>query len=202
MEARELACFRGEQLLFQRLSFGVAAGEVVQIEGGNGSGKTTLLRIMAGLGVADEGRVLWNGMPLPRARAELCANLSWVGHRDGIKDELTPLENLRAAQSLSETTRDVDFSAVLAALGLHGRDELVCRSLSAGQRRRVALARLAVSDSKLWILDEPMTALDVAGREQLQRMIVEHAQGGGMVLYTTHQRLQLDGCESKSVRLA
>ncbi|MGB0864982.1 MAG: cytochrome c biogenesis heme-transporting ATPase CcmA [Granulosicoccaceae bacterium] len=201
LEVCELACFRGEYLLFQQLSFVVQPGDVVQIEGGNGRGKTTLLRILAGLGVADDGEVRWNGVPMPRARADFYAQLSWVGHRDGIKDELTPIENLVAAQALSERARDVDYSKVLKSLGLHGRDAVACRSLSAGQRRRVALARLAVSDAKVWILDEPLTALDVAGRERLQEMMTEHALAGGMVIYTTHQRLPLDGCNCKSVQL-
>lgn len=201
LEARELSCFRGDFLLFQQLSFEVRPGDVVQIEGSNGRGKTTLLRILGGLGIADEGEVLWNGVPMPRARTDFYSELAWVGHRDGIKDELTPIENLIAAQALSETSRDVDFSSVLKSLGLHDRDTVPCRSLSAGQRRRVALARLAVSDAKVWILDEPLTALDVAGREQLQLMMTEHAQAGGMVIYTTHQPLPLDGCNCKSVHL-
>ncbi len=202
LEARELSCFRGEHLLFHQLSFAVASGEVVQIEGGNGCGKTTLLRILAGLGVADEGQVLWAGEPLPRARPELCAKLAWVGHRDGVKDELSALENLSAAQALTERRTSVDFSALLGDLGLHDRDDVPCRNLSAGQRRRVALARLAVSDSDIWILDEPLTALDVAGREKLQQMMVSHANQGGMVVYTTHQQLPLSGCVSKAVSLA
>ncbi len=201
LEARELECFRGETLLFQQLSFTVRSGEVVQIEGGNGCGKTTLLRILGGLGVADEGQVLWDGVPMPRSRPELYSQLAWVGHRDGIKDELTAIENLQAAQAMSEHAKDVDFSLVLESLGLVDRDTIPCRSLSAGQRRRVALARLAVTDAKIWILDEPLTALDVAGREQLQRMMVEHAQMGGMVIYTTHQHLPLAGCDCKSVVL-
>lgn len=201
LEARDLACFRGDYLLFQGLSFAVRPGEVVQVEGVNGRGKTTLLRILAGLGRADEGQVLWNGVAMPRARADFYAQLSWVGHRDGIKDELTPIENLVAAQALGERARDVDLSALLASLGLCGRDDVPCRSLSAGQRRRVALARLGVGDAQVWILDEPLTALDAAGREQLQRMMVAHAQGGGMVVYTTHQPLPLEGCDSKSVQL-
>lgn len=201
LEARALSCFRGENLLFQNLSFTVSAGDVVQVEGGNGRGKTTLLRILGGLGVADEGQVLWQGVPMPRARADFYAQLSWVGHRDGIKDELTPIENLIAAQALCENSRSVDYAELLQSLGLHDRDAVPCRHLSAGQRRRVALARLAVSDAKVWILDEPLTALDVAGREQLQRMMTEHAQAGGMVIYTTHQSLPLDGCNCQSVQL-
>lgn len=201
LEARELSCFRGEYLLFQQLSFDVRPGDVVQIEGGNGRGKTTLLRILGGLGVADEGQVLWNGVPMPRSRAEFYSELSWVGHRDGIKDELTPIENLVAAQALNETAHDVDYAKVLKSLGLVDRDTVPCRSLSAGQRRRVALARLAVSDAKVWILDEPLTALDTAGKEHLQLMMTEHAEAGGMVIYTTHQRLPLDGCNCKSVHL-
>lgn len=201
LEARELSCFRGENLLFQSLSFAVRPGDVVQIEGRNGRGKTTLLRILGGLGVADEGEVLWNGVKMPRARADFYSELCWVGHRDGIKDELTPIENLVAAQALGENAREVDYSTVLKSLGLHDRDTVPCRSLSAGQRRRVALARLAVTDASVWILDEPLTALDVAGREQLQVMMTEHAQAGGMVVYTTHQPLPLEGCNCKSVNL-
>lgn len=201
LEACGLSCFRGDFLLFQQLSFEVREGDVLHIKGGNGSGKTTLLRILSGLGVADEGQVLWNGVPMPRARADLCSRLAWVGHRDGVKDELTPLENLTVAQALSETSRNLDYSKVLMSLGLRDRDAVPCRNLSAGQRRRVALARLAVSDAVLWILDEPLTALDEAGREQLQRMITEHAQEGGMVVYTTHQPLSLSGCNCTSVQL-
>lgn len=201
LEARDLTCFRGEHLLFQNLSFHVQGGEVVQIEGANGCGKTTLLRILSGLAVADEGQILWAGVPVPKCRSDYYSQLAWVGHRDGIKDELTPIENLAAAQALGETSLTVDPSKVLKSLGLVGRDTIPCRSLSAGQRRRVALARLVVSRAKLWILDEPLTALDVSGRAQLQHMMVDHAHRGGMVIYTTHQPLELQGCAMKSVTL-
>jgi len=201
LEARELTCFRGDYLLFQQLSFDVQAGEVVQIAGMNGRGKTTLLRMLAGLNVADEGEVFWGDKPLRKVRVDYYAALAWVGHQDGIKDELTPIENLRAAQSLSETSADVDLSQLLHALGLVDRDHVACRHLSAGQRRRVALARLGVVRANVWILDEPLTALDQKGREQLQSMITAHAQAGGRVVYTTHQPLPLDGCKTKTVIL-
>lgn len=191
-----LTCWRGENLLFDELSFAVQPGHLVQIAGTNGSGKTTLLRMLCGLGLPDEGEVLWCGQPVRKVREQLHDELAFVGHQDGVKGDLTPIENLTLERSLNRSRADVDPHEALEMLGLFDRDELSCRHLSAGQRRRVALARLLVTDARLWILDEPLTALDVRGRAVFEEQLLAQAERGGMVVFTTHFGLQMDGVQT------
>lgn len=201
LSARGILCYRGEHCLFRDLDIDLAPGEVMRIEGRNGSGKTTLLRILCGLVQADDGEILWNGEPISQQRSEFNAELVYVGHLEGLKGELTPLENLAMDASLNIPREGADASAALAHLGLINRDDIPCRALSAGQKRRVALARLMVTQAKLWVLDEPLTALDPAGRQVITDLIAEHARNGGMAIFTTHQALQLDGVTQLSVSL-
>jgi heme exporter protein A len=199
--ARGVLCYRGEHCLFRQLDLDLAPGEVLHVQGRNGSGKTTLLRILCGLVQADEGEILWNGESIRRCRSEFNADLIYVGHHDGLKGELTPLENLAMDQTLNVARDNADASAALATLGLHNRDDVPCRALSAGQKRRVSLARLMVTQAKLWVLDEPLTALDPAGRQAVADLLTEHAQAGGMAIYTTHQALELAGVTQRSLSL-
>ena len=184
LEVRSLAVSRGPARLFQDLSFALAAGELLALRGPNGSGKTTLLRCVAGLTRPDAGEILWDGVRGP------AQDLLYAGHAPGIKDDLTAEENLELALRLRGQA--VDATAIrgaVAAVGLERRRLLPARRLSAGQRRRIGLARLALDDAKLWILDEPLTALDRAGEELLAQRLAEHAARGGLALVATHHDL-------------
>ncbi len=176
-------------MLFEQLELRLAAGDMLQVSGPNGSGKTSLLRLLAGLMQPTAGEVLLNGQPLTTQRNELARNLLWLGHAAGIKGLLTAEENLTWLCALHQpATRDVIWQA-LEQVGLRGFEDVPCHTLSAGQQRRVALARLYLNPPPLWILDEPFTALDKTGVTQLEAHLAEHCEHGGMVLLTTHHTL-------------
>lgn len=193
LEARGLAAFRGERLVLRGLSFAVAAGQALLLLGPNGSGKSTLLRLLAGLKRPDAGDLLWDGAD---ALADLPAHagrVAYLGHADAIKAGLTTAENL----AFMAGGRDV--GPALAALGLDSLAELPARMLSAGQRRRLALARLALSPAALWLLDEPTLGLDAASLDRLGALLATHRAGGGMVVAATHLDLPLP--DARSLRL-
>lgn len=189
LEAVALSCERDWRLLFERLDLRIAKGEMLQIAGPNGSGKTSLLRLLSGLMQPTAGEVLLNGRGLESQRGELARNLLWIGHAAGIKGLLSAEENLTWLCALHQpATRDVIWQA-LDAVGLRGFEDVPCHTLSAGQQRRVGLARLYLSPPPLWILDEPFTALDKHGVTQLERHLAAHCEQGGMVVLTTHHSL-------------
>lgn len=189
LDAIELTCERDDRVLFSGLNLSVRAGEVWQIEGANGAGKTTLLRILAGLLPPLEGRLLWRGRSLAEVAPEFAASLVYLGHRTGIKANLSPLENLRVWCGLRGSVDESRLRQALAIVRLRGYETVPCHQLSAGQQRRAALARLHVGNFPLWILDEAFTAIDRQGVQELERLIADHAATGGAVVLTTHHVL-------------
>ena len=189
---RALGGVRGYRRLFESLEITLQPGEVLLVEGANGAGKTSLLRLLCGLALPTEGEVYWHGEPLPRCRLEFQQSLLYLGHTPGVKLELSPRENLRflaALHGLSVNPQQLDD--ILDTVGLYGFETVPARALSAGQRRRIALARLWFAEQALWVLDEPFTAIDRAGVARLEARLMEHAARGGMAVLTSHQALQL-----------
>ncbi|HZW23909.1 MAG TPA: cytochrome c biogenesis heme-transporting ATPase CcmA [Gallionella sp.] len=202
LEVSNLACSRGDHRLFSGLSFALHPGQIMQVQGENGSGKTSLLRTLCGFLMPDEGEIAWNGSSVSELQEEYYADMLYLGHLNAIKDELSGLENLRISAGMSGIELDEkEAIAALRRMGLKGRELLPTKVLSQGQRRRVALARLLVSDAKLWVLDEPLAALDVAAVALIETLIAEHLARQGMVIFTTHQPLQVAGMEMRTLTL-
>ncbi|WP_440514533.1 cytochrome c biogenesis heme-transporting ATPase CcmA [Serratia sarumanii] len=202
LEAKSLSCVRDERILFSELSFSVQPGDIIQVEGPNGAGKTSLLRILAGLARPDGGEVCWRGRNTLRDRANYQQDLLFIGHQPGIKAVLTPFENLQFYHAVRGAAEHQAIWRALEQVGLVGYEDLPVAQLSAGQQRRVALARLWLSAAPLWILDEPLTAIDKQGVAELISLFEQHAQRGGMVLLTTHQDLASVGQTVGKIRLA
>ena len=196
-----LSCSRGDKRLFSGVSFALQPGEWLHLEGDNGVGKTSLLRLACGLSGLEQGEIQWQGQPVSSNIDEFRANLAYLGHQLALKEDLTPLENLRADTAIAGRTLSLaDAKAAFAQLGLKGREHLPVRVLSQGQKRRTALARLLVSSAPLWILDEPFVALDAAAQNVLSEVINGHLNRQGMVLFTSHQMVTLAG-QGRSYRL-
>ncbi len=198
--ASGLECIRGDNILFSDLDLAVGPGEILLVNGDNGSGKTSLLRILCGLALPERGRVLWNGAPIEKVRNEFHRALCYIGHLHAIKGELSVAENLRLAAMLGGN-RIADTDTVLGRIGLTGMQDRPCAALSAGQRRRVALARLLTGNARLWILDEPFTALDAQGRALIESLLREHAGQGGMAIMTSHHPVALTGTRLRILEL-
>lgn len=193
LQARRLTCVRGDRQLFTGVDFELGAGDALQVAGTNGSGKTSLLRMLCGLACPADGEVLWQGNNIRSLRDEFHRNLMYLGHANGVKDDLLAWENVMVAAALAGTpvTRDEAYEA-LDQLGLSLAADLPTRSLSQGQRKRVALARVRLNrTAQLWILDEPFTALDVQAVSELCAVMSAHLARGGMAIYTTHQPVEL-----------
>jgi len=192
LTATSLSCVRGERRLFAGLDLAVGPGEWLHVQGENGAGKTSLLRILASLSPPTEGEIRWQGEPVKALGEDYHRALLFLGHHGAVKEDLTPFENLTLAAQLDGSLLDeTDALKALARFGLRGREDLAVRFLSAGQKRRVLLARLAVRKAALWILDEPFTALDVKAVDMLSGLIAEHVAGGGMAILTSHQNMPL-----------
>ena len=187
-----LYCERDERVLFRDLSFSLESGELMQIEGPNGSGKTTLLKILAGLNQRYTGEVFWQGQDRLNVFSEYLLAVNYFGHLAGIKLTLTPLENLLWYAGLTFQASTEAIEAALFKVGLAGFEDVPCHYLSAGQKRRVALARLLLRHQPLWILDEPFTAIDKNGVAMIESMMSRHVQEGGSVLFTTHQDVAME----------
>ena len=186
-----LSCVKGNRVLFDRLDLSIGAGQAYQITGPNGAGKTSLLRILCGLSRPEEGEVFWQGQPIDSDPGEFRSALSYIGHAPGIKLDLTARENLMFAAALLPCANGVTVEEALGRVGLQLASDLICRHLSAGQHRRVAIARLYLTDAKLWILDEPLAAIDQDGIRTVSDLIDAHLDRGGLAVLTSHQALDL-----------
>lgn len=191
VQVENLFCERDERVLFEDLSFTASAGEVIQVEGQNGSGKTTLLRILSGLSNNFEGDIFWKGQPVAEVRDDFFRELLYFGHHPGVKAVLTPEENLQWYAAMHPGVDGGLINGALDKVGLCGYEDSPCHTLSAGQNRRVSLARLYLSHAKLWILDEPFTAIDKKGVAEKEQLMLDHANRGGCVIFTTHHELAI-----------
>jgi len=187
-----LECVRGDRRLFSNVSFTLPPGGFMQLTGPNGSGKTSLLRIIAGLMQPESGEIRWQGAKTSTLAEEYSRSITYIGHRNGVKEELNSIENLRVASGIAgaEITHE-DARDALARVGLAGRENLPARFLSEGQRRRSALARLITCGTKLWLLDEVLASLDHAAGKIIESVISQHLNQGGMAIVATHQELHI-----------
>ncbi|HEC12475.1 MAG TPA: cytochrome c biogenesis heme-transporting ATPase CcmA [Acidiferrobacteraceae bacterium] len=201
LEAHGLSCIRDDRILFSELEFDLRPHQVLVIEGRNGSGKTSLLRILCGIRMQDEGTIHWCGDPIDKLGGQYFRHLAYIGHMDGVKRDLTAMENLAIAKALG-TANDIGPEEALEQVGLGGFEDVFAQSLSAGQRRRIALARLLVTRHRLWIVDEPFTALDKDGVDIFKTMIEKHTASGGMVAFTSHQDVVFEGPELQYIHLS
>jgi len=193
LTVRDITCVRGHRPLFAPASFELAPGQALHLQGDNGVGKTSLLRVICGLSPAHSGEVLWQGRPVREVASSFRQSLFYLGHALSLKEELSALENLLLDAAMAGRSLEAPQALqALRELGLQGREHLPVRVMSQGQKRRVALARLSVSPARLWVLDEPLVALDVRALAQLRQRLARHVLGGGLLLLTSHQALSLD----------
>ncbi|MGR9087671.1 MAG: cytochrome c biogenesis heme-transporting ATPase CcmA [Gammaproteobacteria bacterium] len=184
----DLCCVRDDRVLFEGLSFDLGEGQILLLEGRNGSGKTSLLRILCGFREADDGEILWRGETIKDSQYR--ADMAYVGHLDGVKKELSVLENLTVSLALRRPGR-YSIPEALAKVRLDGYEDMLVQSLSAGQKRRLSLARLLITKNRLWILDEPFTSIDRQGITLIKSLMAEHCDGGGMIVLTSHHEIDL-----------
>ena len=196
-----LTCSRNEQVLFSGISFSVQAGQLLMIEGANGSGKTSLLKTLCGFIQPDEGEVLWRGDDIRGCMDEYLIEMNYIGHNNGIKHGLTCAENLKIASVLAATVEAEDPGTLLKQYGLGDYINTPAQMLSSGQRRRLALARLAVSRARIWILDEPFTSLDEKGKNFIKAQMLRHLGNGGIIVLTSHEPVHLDKAAPVTIRL-
>ena len=202
LRAEGLECIRNDMVLFQNLSLAVASGEVLHVKGPNGCGKTSLLRILCGLAQPNEGTVYWNDQDIRGYNGEYVQHVNYVGHHNGIKVELTPVENLRVSNALSTTRNGATPDQALKQFGLYGYEDTPVRKLSSGQKRRVALSRLLLTHARLWILDEPLTSVDDAGRKFIADVLKAHMDAGGMLILVSHEPVSIGGVKFRELALS
>ncbi len=198
LQTQELSCVKDDRSLFEGLNISLDAGQILLVEGKNGSGKTSLLRILTGLSLPESGEVLWQGNPIREIGPEYYEQVNYVGHHDGIKRDLTCLENLRLIQAMGKPS-NIQLDDALEQVNLYRYGENYVATLSAGQKRRLAMARLIVTEALLWIMDEPFTSLDKASMALFQRMFEQHLDQGGAIVMTSHHDIEMP--DSDVVRL-
>jgi len=201
IRANKLLCLRDERILFKDLSFEAKNGQVLLVEGRNGAGKTTLLRILSGLRQADEGEISWNDQDIRELGFEYYQYVSFLGHHNAIKRDLTAKENLEVSIALSAGS-EVDIEEALNEVKLAGYEDEPAKKFSAGMCRRLAIAKLLVLDTPLWVLDEPFTSVDVKGIEMIEGFIVRHIEKGGAVIMTSHHAVNIDEKYIQRLRLS
>ncbi len=196
LSAANLTLIRGERCLFEGLDFALDNGGLLLLEGRNGCGKTSLMRAIAGMLSLETGEIHWNGVPVLQQRQTFHGELVWLAHRTGLKWDLTMVENLKFERSLRRQS-DRDPEEVYAKLGIERLKRLPLRSLSAGQQRRVALARMLLADVPLWLMDEPFTNLDREGRKLVMELVEDHLGADGMCVMAAHQDVEIDAPVTK-----
>lgn len=191
LEVKNLTCLRNQQILFSELNLSLSPQNILFLQGENGSGKTSFLRILCGFRLPDEGEISWGGEAIS-SLPEYFQNISYVGHKNGLKDELTVEENLNLMRSIA-TASNIRTEDVLKKIGLFKRADVLARQLSAGQKRKLALARLMMTNNSFWVLDEPFTSLDTDTVKFFERLIKQHIERGGMLILTSHHEIDLSG---------
>jgi heme exporter protein A len=199
LEGAGLSCIRDDRVLFEQLDFTLVSGQVLLLEGKNGSGKTSLLRILCGFREPDAGEIRWCVDEVKDS--QFYAQMAYVGHLDGVKKELTALENLKVSLALSSVGR-YSIEGALAKVHLTGYDDVLVQALSAGQKRRLSLARLLITENVLWILDEPFTSLDKQGIALIETLMTEHCANGGMIVLTSHHDIDLPDVDVQRIHLS
>ena len=196
---KALAFERDDSLLFSDVNVSLESGDILQVEGPNGCGKTTLLRIITTALSPTSGQLLWQGLDVSRARQDYLQNLLFLGHLPGLKQSLSPEENLVWWRRLNSNNCSFSNVEVLASIGLKGYEDVPCFNLSAGQQRRAALARLLITQAQIWVLDEPFTAIDKQGVAELEALLIEHAARGGIIILSTHQDVGIESIKRLSL---
>lgn len=201
LETRDLCCVKDDRTLFDNLTLSLSEGQILLVEGKNGSGKTSLLRILTGLSLPESGQVLWQGEPIEDVGPDYYEQVNYIGHHDGIKRDLTCLENLRLVQAMGKPV-DIDLDDALQEVNLYRFGDNFVATLSAGQKRRLAMARLVVTEAKLWIMDEPFTSLDKASMAMFQDMFEKHLNTGGVIVMTSHHDIEMPGSDVVRLNLS
>jgi heme exporter protein A len=192
LEAHGLCCARGERELFSGLNLRISSGNCLHVRGENGVGKTSLLRLLTGLSKPESGEVLWGSQSIALDPIAYHRELLFLGHRDALKEDLTALENVQMYAALDDIALSQEQAlASLWRFGLRGRENLPVNCLSAGQKRRILMARMLTRQAKLWILDEPFNALDIQAVHELQNLMIEHLSVGGLIVFTSHQEVSI-----------
>ncbi len=203
LQGSDLVCIRGDRRLFKGLNFSLEAGGLMQVSGPNGSGKTSLLRMLCGLTAPAQGEIRWCGKAIRSVGEAYYRAITYLGHLSGAKDDLTVIENLRISSALAGVEIDEkNAREALQHIGLGGREMLPVKVLSQGQKKRVALSRLLICNTPLWILDEPLAALDIHAIKLIKELLEGHLRQGGLVVMTTHQEIDIAATSTQQLQLA